>query len=243
MLFGQSGHRNYTLSENLFKGPWHREERAFNSARIRRQSAPSSESLGVSRVNHVLRVHGHTILEEQSAAAVKNEIGQRSFERVFPGLNEDSMTQATLSASQSGIGFKKTRDIAAPAHLGALIEANPRVQGMIRDAVLAGLLPEQVLETRLSEVIETATSTYLSALDSDAQGTARLFIQEAAQAADESWQHTVSGQQGPESQARPLPPWDILAPPLRMMTVMTWTSRRPGRADSVRRSSKRSFRD
>ena len=52
---------------------------------------------------------------------------------------------------------------------------------MIRDAVLAGLL-----QTRLSEVIETAISTYLSALEKDEQATARLFIQRAAQAADES---------------------------------------------------------
>ena len=152
------------------------------------------ESLGVSCINHILRVHGHTILAEQNAAAVYEEIGQRSLERLFPGVTEDSMTQATLSASQSGIGFQRARDIAAPAHLRALIAAKPRIHGVIRDAVLAGLL----LETRLSEVIDTATSTYLSALDNDEQATARLFIQKAAQAADESWQQTVSGQQGRE---------------------------------------------
>ena len=33
------------------------------------------------------------------------------------------------------------------------------------------------------------------------------------------------------------------APLLKMKTVMTWTPQRPGRADSVRRSSKCSFRD
>ena len=60
------------------------------------------------------------------------------------------MTQATLSASQSGIGFKRARDIAAPAHLGALIAGKPRIHGMIRDAALAGFLPEQLLETRLA---------------------------------------------------------------------------------------------
>ena len=54
-----------------------------------------------------------------------------------------------------------------------------------------------LLDTYLSEVIETATSTYLGALDKDEQETARLFIQKAAQTTDESWQHTVSGQQGP----------------------------------------------
>ena len=42
------------------------------------------ECLGVSRINHILPVHGHAILEEQSAAAVDDEIGQRSVERLFP---------------------------------------------------------------------------------------------------------------------------------------------------------------
>ena len=67
---------------------------------------------------------------------------------------------------------------------------------MIRDAVRAGLLPEQILEARLSEVVETATSTYLSALDNDEQATARLYVQKAAQAADETWEPTVSELQG-----------------------------------------------
>ena len=109
------------------------------------------ESLGVSRINHILRVHGHTILEEQSEAAVHNETGQRSFDRLFT-----RMTQATLSASQSGIGFKRAQDIGS---FGTLIAAKPCIQGMIRDAVLAGLLPEQLLETRLSGVTETATDS------------------------------------------------------------------------------------
>ena len=57
------------------------------------------------------------------------------------------MTQATRSAGQSGIGYKRARDIAAPAHLGALIAAKPRIQAMIQDGVTASLLPKQPLET------------------------------------------------------------------------------------------------
>ena len=68
---------------------------------------------------------------------------------------------------------------------------------MIRDAVWAGLLPEQILETRLTADIETATSTNLSALDSHKEATAKLYVQKAAQAADEAWQQTVGGMQGP----------------------------------------------
>ena len=81
------------------------------------------------------------------------------------------MTQTMLSDGQSGIGFKRARDIAAPANLGALA-AKPRIQAMVQDAVWAGLLPKHLLETRLTAVIEAATSTYLSALDDDDQATA-----------------------------------------------------------------------
>ena len=137
------------------------------------------ESLEVSRINHFLRVHTNTILEEQSAAAVYDEIGLRSLERLLQGLTEDSMTQAKLSNGQSRIGFKRARDIAAPAHLGVLIAAKPRIQGIIHHTVRAGLLPEQIGRASLSEVIETAASTYLGAFDDDEQAT-------AAQAADEA---------------------------------------------------------
>ena len=40
--------------------------------------------VGVGRIDHILRVHGHTILEEQSAAAVSDEI---SLERLFSGAH------------------------------------------------------------------------------------------------------------------------------------------------------------
>ena len=53
------------------------------------------ESLGVRRTNHILRVQGHTILQEQRATNIYDEVGQRSLERLFPGFTEDSMTQAT----------------------------------------------------------------------------------------------------------------------------------------------------
>ena len=51
---------------------------------------------------------------------------------------------------------------------------------MIQDAVWAG-----------------PTSTYLSALDDDDQATAKLYVQKAAHAADEAWQETSGGLQGP----------------------------------------------
>ena len=50
---------------------------------------------------------------------------------------------------------------------------------------------------RLAAVIETATSTYLGALDDGNQATAKLYVQKAAQTADEAWQQTIGGLQGP----------------------------------------------
>ena len=108
------------------------------------------ESLGVSRINHILRVHVHTILQEKRAAEIFDEVGQRSLERLFPGFTEDRSEQATHSAGQSATGYKRARDISAPAHLGALKAAKPHIQAMIHDAVMAGLLPKHPLETRFA---------------------------------------------------------------------------------------------
>ena len=66
---------------------------------------------------------------------------------------------------------------------------------MIHDAVF-GVLPKHPLETRLDAVIETAISTYLSALYGD-QAVAKLYVQMAALAAVEAWQQIVGGLQGP----------------------------------------------
>ena len=49
-------------------------------------------SLGVSRINHILRVHGHMILQGKRPAEIYDEVGQGSLERLFPGFTEDSMT-------------------------------------------------------------------------------------------------------------------------------------------------------
>ena len=169
------------------------------------------ESLGVSRINHILWVHGHTILEAQSAAEVFDEIGQRSLERIFQGLTEHSMTQATLSAGQSGNGFKRARDIATPAHLGALIAAKPCIQATRRSLGR----PEQIL----ARLIETTTSTDHNALDDEDQATAKLFVQRAAQAADGAWQQTLGYCTDRASQTRPSHPLNTQAPPPKMKTA------------------------
>ena len=76
--------------------------------------------------------------------------------------------------------------------------AKPRIRAMIQDGVTAGLLPKNLLETRLAAVIETALSTYLDALDDEDKATAKLlYVQKAAQAAEGAWQQTLGGLHGP----------------------------------------------
>ena len=116
------------------------------------------ESLGVSRINFFLRVHGHEIHHEEEAAQVFREVADRSLERLFPGFTDESREQATLSASQSGIGYKRARDVARPAHLGALVAAKPLIRDMIRSAATAGLAAEQPLLDRLDGLIQTAST-------------------------------------------------------------------------------------
>ena len=106
------------------------------------------------------------------------------------------MTLASISAGQSGIGFKRARDIAVPTHLGALTAAKPHILAMTRDGVWAGFLPKPPLGTRLAAVAETTTSTNLGALAGEDQATAKLYVQKAAQAADDDWLQTVQGLQG-----------------------------------------------
>ena len=64
--------------------------------------------------------------------------------------------------------------------LGALIAAKSRILVMIHGAATTGLLPEQPLLARLNTVIETATATFLDALDDWEKPTVGLYLQKAA---------------------------------------------------------------
>ena len=48
--------------------------------------SPPRKSWCQSHQPHTVRVHGHTILQEKRAAEIYDEVGQRSFERLFTGI-------------------------------------------------------------------------------------------------------------------------------------------------------------
>ena len=76
--------------------------------------------------------------------------------RFLPGFTVDSLEQATLSASQSGMEYKRARDVASSAHFGSLVAAKLQKLDMIQDAVTAGLIPKQHLVAPLDATIEGA---------------------------------------------------------------------------------------
>ena len=93
----------------------------------------------------------------------------------------------TSHAAQAN-GYKRAREVASPAHLGALHTA---------DSGHDSRQSKQPLLARLDILIESATAAFLDDLDDSEKPTAKLYIQKPAQAADESWQRTAQGQNGP----------------------------------------------
>ena len=139
-------------------------------------------------------MYGHTIPREKEAAQ-SFEVGQRSLERLFPGITDDSSEQATLSASQSGTGYKRARDVARPAHLVALIAAKRKILDMIHGAATAGLLPELSWCAWILELRRPPPPSS-SPLTTPEKPTARRYQQKAAQAAVDSRQQTIQGHSG-----------------------------------------------
>ena len=82
----------------------------------------------------------------------------QGYSKDLAGFTEDSSEQATLSASQSGTGYRRAMDVARPAHLGALIASKPWILDMLQGEGTAELLPEQPSLARLDTSIESAAT-------------------------------------------------------------------------------------
>ena len=69
-----------------------------------------------------------TILQEQRAAEIHDEVGQRCLERLFPGFTEDSVVQAALSADQSGASRdSEDMDFSAPQAQLSRLTGSPQL--------------------------------------------------------------------------------------------------------------------
>ena len=83
------------------------------------------QSLGVGRVNHILRVHGDQLLRAEGSFVDFDQSSREAMERLFPGLTAEGHAQATLAASVGGLGWRTASDTARSANLGALVMGGP----------------------------------------------------------------------------------------------------------------------
>ena len=206
--------------------------------RIRRQSSPSFQKVWASSVSTASCGFTATkILEEQRAAAVYDEIGQRSLERLFPGLTEDSMTQATLSGGQSRIGSLLLHTCEP--------SLSPKRASRQRSEARSG----QAFSQRRSWRRPSPRSSRqppppISSHSTTMSRPRRSCMSRRSKRQRTSLGNTLSRDSRDRvSQTRPLHPRNTPGPPLKRRAAMTWTSRRPGRAVPVGRSSKRSCHD
>ena len=138
------------------------------------------ETQGDSRINHILRAHGHIIQREEEAAKIF-EVGTRSLERLFPGFTVHSSDQAALSAGESAVGYKRFVDVAVQHTLEPSFGAQQQPDSCQNNFFL----------TRLDTSIGAASAAFFRALDDSESPTAQLYLQKAAHAADEAWQQSA----------------------------------------------------
>ena len=151
------------------------------------------ESLGVGRVNHILRVHGDALVEAGDALAAFDASTKAEMSRLFPGLTDEGHEQASLAVRAGGLGWRRASDIARAANLSALVMARPFVRHMAAEATRAGLLREGSVEARLDRKIQAVADGYLRTLDEADRAQATNFIEKAREAAERNWQQVAVG--------------------------------------------------
>ena len=126
-----------------------------------------------------------------------DEVERGSLERLFPRFTEDSQEQATLSAGQSGVGCRKSVDVARFALLGAVVASRPQIREMIRDTNNAGLLGAEPLPQRWTAPQQPSWKLLMTVK----RVIAKLCLHTAARGADEMWEQTVQGHHVPSAVA------------------------------------------
>jgi len=151
------------------------------------------QSLGVSRLNHVLRVHGHNLHTQDTALRKFDVASQAALGRLFPGISAEGHLQASLAVARGGLGWRRATDIALAANLAALVAATPKVHSMAKDVAKAGLMPLGLLEAAYAERTRAVREAFLATLDEAERVKASSYITAAAKAAEDQWQAVDKG--------------------------------------------------
>ena len=152
------------------------------------------QSLGIGRINHILRVHGDQLLQRGTALSGFDTSARETMDRLFPGLPAEGHEQATLAAAFGGLGWRTASTTARPANLAALLQTGPKVRGMAAAAVHAGLLQVGQLEAKLDAWTQRVESAYLDNLDELERVKAEEYLTRVRTAAVTQWEQTLGAQ-------------------------------------------------
>ena len=94
----------------------------------------------MSRVNHILRVHGFALVEEGSFLKAFDAGARKKLERLFPSLTEGSFAQAALGAKVGGLGWRIAIGTAKASNIRGLMLAAPKINAIAGAATRTGLL-------------------------------------------------------------------------------------------------------
>ena len=147
----------------------------------------SRQSLGVCRVNHILRVHGHDLLEAGDSLQQFDSAAELAMDRLFPGTTAEGLRQAALAAPKGGLGWRWAADVARPANLAAMLAAGPLIRAMARDASFAGLIPHGLIEHGLEEATRVMAVAFCEGLHEKERARAEGFLIRAEHAAGQQW--------------------------------------------------------
>ena len=75
------------------------------------------ESLGVGRVNRILRVHGDELLRSGRTLRSCDDATRDEMDGLLPGMTTEGHEQATLAAAVGGLGWRRASERARPANL------------------------------------------------------------------------------------------------------------------------------
>ena len=81
----------------------------------------NKDCLNASRVNHILRLHGHVLATESTCLGAFYDGARREQERLFPGLMEESFVQAALGPRVGGLGWRTAMGTARPGNMGGIM--------------------------------------------------------------------------------------------------------------------------
>ena len=147
----------------------------------------SRQSLGVCRVNHILRVHGHDLLGVGDSLQQFDSAAALAMDRLFPGTTAEGLRQAALAAPKGGLGWRWAADVARPANLAAVLAAGPLIRAMARDASFAGLIPHGLIEDGLEEATRVMAVAFCEGLHEKERARAEGFLIRAEHAARRQW--------------------------------------------------------